>query len=214
MKCLICAKKCDSFEDTAKGILYYECYSCGFIMKSPEHLSDFSEQKKRYDLHNNSPESEGYRAYFQRFVDFVLPCVDTPKNALDFGCGESSLLAQILTHNQISTDFYDPIYHPKEVYKDKKYDLIVSVEVFEHLHNPKDIFKMLIEHLQPNGYLAIQTAFYQNNRERFLHWHYRLDPTHVIFFSLKSLEKLADIFNMRVIKNDAKQMILMQKKNS
>jgi len=213
MKCLICDKECERFEDTRWRIEYYECYSCGFVMKSTKNFSSFSEQKQRYDLHNNNQESEGYRAYFERFVNFLLPHINQPQNALDFGCGASSLLAQILTHNQISTDFYDPIYHPKEVYKDKKYDLIVSVEVFEHLHTPKEIFKMLVDHLNPKGYLAIQTAFYAEDRERFLNWHYRLDPTHVLFFSLKSLAVLATEFEMKIIKSDVKQMILMQKIN-
>ncbi len=211
MECLICNNICSSFEDSRQNILYYECGSCQFVMKSSENFSDFIEQKQRYDLHNNSEESEGYKAYFQRFLDFVLPDIPKPTRALDFGCGASSLLAQMLIKDNIKTDFYDPIYYPKEVYRDNSYDLIVSVEVFEHLHNPKDIFKMLVERLNPNGYLAIQTAFYLNDRDRFLSWHYRLDPTHVVFFSLNSLKVLASEFGMRVIKDDNKQMVLMQR---
>ncbi len=116
-------------------------------------------QKARYDLHENDPDSDGYRAYFQRFLDFVLPKVGKPATALDFGCGRSRLLADILTQHGIACDAYDPIYRPDISYNTKKYDLIVSVEVFEHLHDPVAEFRKLIELLYSGGFLAIQTEF-------------------------------------------------------
>ncbi len=211
MNCLICDSICSSFEDAKEGIVYYECDSCTLIMKSKENLSSFVEQKKRYDLHQNSSDSIGYRDYFQRFIDFVLPLKHYPQNGLDFGCGKSTLLADMLTQNSIPTDFYDPIYHPNKIYKSNSYDLILSIEVFEHLHNPKEVFSILIEHLNIDGYIAIQTAFRPDTKEEFLKWYYRLDPTHVIFFSYKSLDILASKYGMRVIRDDRKQMVLMER---
>ena len=212
MKCLICSSLCNSFEDMRWGVLYYECDSCHLIMKSPKHLSNFKEQKKRYDLHQNSSDSSGYRAYFERFIDFVLPLEPKPLRGLDFGCGATSLLADILAEHDIGTDFYDPIYHSDRVYESRVYDLIVSVEVFEHLHDPKTTFGMLVEHLAVDGYIAIQTALRPDSKEEFLNWYYRLDPTHVLFFSINSLEVLASEFGMRVIKSDKRQMVLMKRR--
>jgi SAM-dependent methyltransferase len=178
-------------------------------MKSKENQSSFIEQKKRYDLHQNDSSNKGYRAYFQRFLDFVLPIEPTPRYALDFGCGRSTLVTDMLTQKSIATDYYDPIYHPNKVYKNSSYDLILSIEVFEHLHNPKDIFSTLVKHLNSDGYIAIQTAFRPDTKEEFLEWYYRLDPTHLIFFSPKSLSILASKFGMRVIKDDGKQMVVL-----
>ena len=212
MNCLICDTECSEFTDKKSKINYFECSECQFVMKSPENFSDFSEQKERYNLHNNNEEDTGYQAYFQRFIDFLeLDSRPTIHKALDFGCGASLLLSKMLTNDGIPSDAYDPIYHPNEQFKEQSYDLIASVEVFEHLHDPKAVFAMLVEQLNSDGYLAIQTAFYQNNRDAFLQWHYRLDPTHVIFFSSRTFEVLADMFEMEICKCDEKNKVLLRK---
>ncbi|MEA2029257.1 MAG: class I SAM-dependent methyltransferase [Campylobacterota bacterium] len=211
MRCLICDTLCDSFEDAKRGVLYFECSSCHFIMKSKEHFSSFDTQKERYDLHNNSEENEGYQEYFQRFIDFALSDIPKPRSVLDFGCGASSLLAQMISKEGIACDFYDPIYHPNESYKNKTYDLITSVEVFEHLHDPKATLEMLIQSLNPKGYIALQSAFHPHDRERFLSWYYRLDPTHIVFFSPKSFEALAKSLNLSIVASNAKNMVLLQR---
>jgi len=209
MNCLICSNKTEEFLDEKSNIRYFECKKCNFIMKSKDSFVDFNEQKKRYDLHQNSEDNLGYREYFNRFIDFVLPSIEKPKSALDFGCGATSLLSKILEEKSINCNFYDPIYYPNNLYN-KSYDLILSVEVFEHLHNPRETLKTLVEKLNPNGYLAVQTAFHPEDREKFLKWYYKLDPTHIIFFSPNTFEKLAQEFGLEVIKYDEKQMILMR----
>lgn len=203
------------FTDNRSKINYYECSECQFIMKSIENFSDFSQQKERYNLHNNHEEDRGYQAYFQRFIDFLeLERRDSIEHALDFGCGASLLLSKMLQNNHITCDAYDPIYHPNEVYKERSYDLISSIEVFEHLHDPKSEFALLLQRLNGSGYLAIQTAFHPNDREAFLKWYYRLDPTHVIFFSLRTFEVLANMFAVKILSSDNKSKILFQKSKS
>jgi 2-polyprenyl-3-methyl-5-hydroxy-6-metoxy-1,4-benzoquinol methylase len=210
MKCIICNSLTDSFLDSKSQIEYFECKSCQFIIKSKESFVDFKEQKKRYDLHENSEDNLGYKEYFNRFLDFILNDITEPKLALDFGCGATSLLSKILNQKGIKCDFYDPIYYPDNNHN-KKYDLIISVEVFEHIHKPKESFKYLVDRLNPNGYLAIQTAFYPKNRDDFLNWYYKLDPTHIIFFSPNTFTVLAKEFGLEIIKHNSKNMILMQK---
>ncbi len=208
-KCTICQTQTDEFVND--DILYYHCKRCEYIFKSPKYYRDFDTQKKRYNLHQNEEESEGYIAYFQRFLDFVLPLVSTPKNSLDFGCGVSSLLSKLLINNGIECDYYDPIYYPNREYKDKKYDLIVSVEVYEHLHNPNKVFKELISLLNSGGYLAIQTEFHPNNVAKFKKWYYHKDPTHILFFRAKTFEVLASKYGGKVIDNNSKNMVVIEK---
>jgi len=211
MKCLICNSSTEHFIDKKDNIEYFECKSCQFTMKSNNYFVDFSKQKQRYDLHENSENNIGYRDYFNRFLNFILEDIQKPKTALDFGCGATALLSKILKEKDIQCDFYDPIYYPKNNYNNK-YDLILSIEVFEHLHNPKETFKSLVEKINPNGYLAIQTAFYPQNRDKFLKWYYRLDPTHIIFFSPNTFKILADNHGLDIIKSNNKEMILMKKR--
>jgi len=192
-------------------MIYYHCKSCEFIFKSPESYQDFKMQKERYNLHENNEDDVGYRAYFQRFLDFTLPLVHTPKNALDFGCGRTSLLAMLLNEEGIACDYYDPIYHPHTLQKYTKYDLIVSTEVFEHLHQPREVFEDLVHRLTKGGYLAIQTEFHSNEQISFEKWWYPQDPTHIVFFRVKTFKILCEIYGCKLIKDNHKNMLVIKK---
>ena len=211
MKCLICSEVCDSFDDEKYAISYYRCGMCHCIFKSPDLHQGYDEQKERYDLHQNVEESEGYQAYFRRFLDYILPLTDNPKSALDFGCGVTSLLATMLAEEGIDCDVYDPIYHSDSSYQKKRYDLIVSVEVFEHLHHPKEVFEHLLSKLNRRGYLAIQTQFHYDDIERFLSWHYRLDPTHIVFFDAETFRRLTDRYDCEYRGDNGKNMVVIRR---
>ena len=211
MDCHICDKPTESFVDEKTKIKYYHCFVCEYIFKSPACYQNLNSQKKRYDLHTNSEEDEGYVAYYHRFVDFILPHIKKAKTALDFGCGESLILTNILNSMNIYTTHYDPIYHPGKTYDSKKYDLIVSTEVFEHLHEPKKVFSHLISLLNDGGYLALQTQFHPNTEEVFKKWYYHQDPTHIVFFRAKTFEVLCKEFKCKIIKDNSKNMIILQK---
>jgi len=212
LNCHICNKKTESFIDEKTNIKYYQCTNCEYVFKSPECHQDFSAQKERYNLHENDENDVGYQAYFKRFLDFTLPLVAQPKTALDFGCGRSSLLASLLEKEGISCDYYDPIYHPTTLSDSKKYELIVSTEVFEHLHQPKEVFVSLLERLEEGGYLALQTQFHPNDTERFKKWYYHQDPTHIVFFTAHTFRVLCKEYACEYISDNGKNMVLIQKK--
>lgn len=212
MKCHICSKVTPTFLDEKSGISYGYCQSCAYIFKSEEQHQSIEAQKSRYDLHENSEEDPGYQAYFQRFLDFVLPhMTNSVHRALDFGCGRSSLLSQMLENEGYVCDFYDPVYHPDRSYQEQTYDFIVSTEVFEHLHDPLEVFKHLITLLNKNGYLAIQTQFHPNEIEAFKKWYYHLDPTHIVFFTPNTFKVLSEMFGCRYLGDNGKNMVVIQK---
>jgi len=193
------------------GVRYYHCKPCEYIFKSPECYQSIEAQKARYDLHENNENDPGYEAYFRRFLDFVLPLISKPETALDFGCGRSSLLAKLLGREGIECEYYDPLYHPKNLNNSKKYELIVSTEVFEHLHHPKKIFEDLISRLEKGGYLALQTQFHPNDRELFKKWYYHQDPTHIVFFRAKTFKVLAEIYGCKFVEDNGKNMVVIRK---
>lgn len=211
MNCHICNHTAELFIHEKTNITYYHCKPCEYIFKSPKCYQDFEAQKERYNLHENNEEDEGYIAYFQRFLDFVLPLVRESKTSLDFGCGRTSLLAILLEKEGIACDYFDPIYHPNTLMDNKKYDLIVSTEVFEHLHQPREVFESLVKRLNSGGYLAIQTEFHSNNQESFKTWWYPQDPTHIVFFRARTFQVLCDIYGCRVLKDNGKNMLVLKK---
>jgi len=111
----------------------------------------------------------------------------------------------------ISCDFYDPIYHPNGMDETKKYDLIVSTEVFEHLHQPREVFKSLLERLQEGGYLAIQTQFHLNDVDAFKKWYYHQDPTHIVFFTAQTFKVLSKMYGCEFVSDNGKNMVLIRK---
>lgn len=211
MQCHICQKLAQPFQDEKHQATYYFCHGCAYIFKDPQYYWSMKAQKERYDLHENSEESAGYRAYFQRFLDFLLPHVGGVKRALDFGCGRSMLLSKMLQEQHIVCDAYDPLYHPEGLDEEKRYGLIVSTEVFEHLSQPKEVFATLVTQLEEGGYLAIQTQFHPNEVEAFKTWYYPNDPTHIVFFTPKSFICLAQQYGMKYITDNGRNMVLLQK---
>ena len=211
MKCHICNQLTESFVDQKTHIVYYNCSDCEYLFKSPEYFQELSQQKERYNLHENDENDAGYQAYFQRFLDFVLPLTGKPERALDFGCGATSLLCKMLEKEGIVCDYFDPIYHPETLNEKKKYQLIVSTEVFEHLHQPREVFESLLERLEDGGCLALQTQFHPNDREAFQKWYYHQDAPHIVFFTLRTFEVLCRMYGCDLIGDNGRNMMVIRK---
>jgi len=211
VQCLICLADTEGFYDAKMQIESYHCKQCGLIFKDPSGHADFHTQKQRYDLHQNDAADEGYRNYFRAFLDFVLPLTGRSRFALDFGCGKSILLAEMLTEQGTQTTVYDPIYHPDERYLKSSYDLITSVEVFEHLHDPGAVFGMLVGLLERGAYLAIRTEFAPPTTEAYLDWYYRHDPTHIVFFAPQTFRWLCRRWGCDYVADNGKHMVLVKR---
>jgi len=106
---------------------------------------------------------------------------------------------------------YDPIYYPDATYRDGQFDLIVSTEVFEHLSDPIATLRHLREHLRPGGHLALQTQFPPPGRDAFLDWYYRLDPTHIGFFTPETFRYMAGAVGLQDLGNDGTNKVLFQR---
>ena len=211
-KCKICNSSTASMADSKTLKIYHKCFVCSYTFLDERFYIDQEREKKHYDKHHNSFESLGYVKMFEDLIEeFVTPQKQYIKTALDFGCGEGEVLPILLEKNKITCDRYDLFYFPQKVYEGKKYDLIVSTEVFEHLQNPLDVFSKLLLHVEKNGYLLLMSAFHPNDDEEFLKWWYIRDITHIGFFNLTTFEKIADDLNLKIIKHNFKNIILFQK---
>ena len=210
--CKICNSEVSILEDKKTSKNYYKCSKCKYIFLDKEFYIDEIHEKSHYDKHHNNLESLGYVKMFEDLIDtFVKPLHVEMKTALDFGCGEGEVLPIVLERNNIKCDRYDLFYFPKKIYEDKKYDLIVSTEVFEHLENPLDMLKKLLLHVDDNAYLLLMTAFHPNDDDKFLKWWYIRDITHIGFFNLDTFEYLARELNLKIVKHNSKNTIMFQK---
>ena len=199
--CKICSSFVKKIEDKERSVDYYRCSSCGFISLDDNYRVDQEREKRQYDQHNNSLENKGYVAMFEEFIELSFaPYLEDIKTALDFGSGPTPVFSELLKRRGLEVDIYDIFYAPKIVYEAKSYDLITSTEVFEHLSKPFEVFELLSQHLNPNGYIAIMTKFPPADDNEFLNWWYRRDPTHISFFTPKSFEIMAKKVGLKLIK--------------
>ena len=83
----------------------------------------------------------------------------------------------------------------------KKYDLITAIQVFEHLENPRDLFKTMRNHLNPDGAIYLSVPFVERHQWKFLwaagepHEHSMEDvfgdnDVHITHFSIEGMKKM------------------------
>ena len=210
--CKICNSLTRNIRENKKNLDYYRCQHCGFIYLDDSHIVDSQTEKKHYDKHKNSFESVGYVEMFEQFIDKAIePYIENIESALDFGCGYASVLVELLRRKGLEVDKYDLYYFPKKVYEGKKYDLITSTEVFEHLKEPTETLKTLANSINSTGYIIIMTSFPPKDDYNFLNWWYRRDITHISFFTPKSFEIMGESVGLRVVNLIIPNIVVFQK---
>jgi 2-polyprenyl-3-methyl-5-hydroxy-6-metoxy-1,4-benzoquinol methylase len=179
------------------------------VFVPPEFRLDADSEKAHYDHHENSLDDMGYRAFLSRLALPLLERLSANASGLDFGCGPGPALAKILTESGHSVSLYDIYYYPDTSVLNHTYDFVSATEVIEHLYHPNKVWEQWLSLVKPGGWLAIMTK-QVSDLAGFTNWHYKLDMTHVVFFSRSTFEFLArrDNLNIEFIGND---VILLKK---
>lgn len=144
-------------------------------------------------LHQNDIFNEGYRNFVSPIVEAITNRYSVRHKGLDFGSGQTSVIAHLLKEQGIVADQYDPIFKNNPNLLNDKYDFISCCEVVEHFHNPYKEFNLLRSLLNPNGELFIMTELVNENTD-FASWYYKNDFTHVFFYSTKAFHYIVKEF--------------------
>lgn len=190
IRCTVCGARPLAFLVTAGGADYWRCQQCEATLMDPANWPDRQTEKAVYDLHDNDPADPGYRRFLGRLLEPLLAQLPESADGLDFGCGPGPALAQMLSARGHRTALYDPLYFPDTGVLSRRYDFVTATEVLEHLHNPAATLTVLDTLVKPGGWLAVMTCF-QTDDARFANWHYRRDPTHVVFYRRSTLAWIA-----------------------
>lgn len=170
---------------------YWRCPRCMATFLDPGQRPGAAREKAEYDRHQNLPGDPGYRHFLSRLASPLLERLEPASEGLDFGCGPGPTLSLMMTEAGHRMALYDPFYHPDATALSKRYDFITCTEVVEHLHAPAQVFQQLHDCLRPGGWLGIMTRF-QTDDGRFANWHYRRDPTHVVFYRTETFAWLGE----------------------
>lgn len=123
------------------------------------------------------------------FIDF------NNKEVLDFGCGQHPILNELYPEAKFTN--YDYYFFHKEDYKSLSYDIILLIEVIEHISNIKATIENLLALLKGDGKIYIHTRLYDEATD-FKTWWYQRDITHISFFNIKTFEYLASKYNLNL----------------
>lgn len=137
------------------------------------------------------------------------------KRILDVGCGNGFFLAaakeesKYCLGSEISKINIErgrkntglPIYSDRlENFPEKDFDIIVSFDVLEHVENPVEFVQSIKNLLKPKGCIFMYTPNFDSFSIKVMgEYSSLIDPTaHVILFNRTSIEKLAELMNMKV----------------
>jgi SAM-dependent methyltransferase len=191
------------------GSNYMRCDDCEATFLNPAQRLSPEEEYARYCRHRNDPADQNYRRFLSKIADPLLkrlpPCAD----GLDFGCGPGPALACMLRESGHRMSLFDLYFFPNPEKLDHSYDFITCTETVEHFHRPAEEFARFDRMLRPGGWLAVMTNF-QNDDDCFASWHYRRDPTHVVFYREATLRNIAGRFGW-TCEIPVKDVALMQK---
>jgi hypothetical protein len=210
-QCVICSNKTEQW--IIKDKLYFYCSNCNFISLDKKYFVSKKQQKLRYLKHNNNLENKGYVDMLNGFIDIIIKNKKGIEKALDFGSGPNPVLKMLLEKKRIKTDIYDIHFQKNKIFSNKKYDLITMTEVLEHIKNPLNTLKMLSKHLNKEGIIAIMTLFHPNKKDLFQDWWYITDETHIGFYTIKTIEKIAELISLKMIFSNHKNLVFLAKES-
>lgn len=170
---------------------FLRCDRCGLVFVPPSQFLAPDDEKKRYDLHRNSPDDEGYRRFLRRMFLHLRPRLEEGSSGLDFGSGTGQVLAGMFRHAGYSMATYDRFYDRYGAVLEQHYDFITATEVVEHLREPAAELDRLWACLTPGGHLGIMTRPAVGSAA-FAGWHYKNDLTHICFYSPQTFRWLAE----------------------
>jgi 2-polyprenyl-3-methyl-5-hydroxy-6-metoxy-1,4-benzoquinol methylase len=172
------------------GRHYWACAACEARFLDPRQRPSRAAEHAHYRQHQNDPADPGYRRFLARLAEPLLARLPAGAHGLDFGCGPGPALAAMLREAGHPMALYDPCFYPDAAALQGRYDFIACTETAEHFHRPAEELARLDRLLVPGGWLGIMTCF-QTDDARFAAWHYRHDPTHVVFYRAATWRYLA-----------------------
>lgn len=207
--CRVCGAAALSAFATIGDKTYRRCEACGAVLLDEQCLPSPDEEVQHYRHHENDVNDPRYRRFLSRLADPLLARLPPGSEGLDYGCGPGPALAAMLREKGHAMRVYDPFFAPDEAALARRYDFIVCSETAEHFHHPAREFARLDGLLKPGGWLGLMTCFRTDDRP-FETWHYRRDPTHVVFYTEETIQYLARQFGWQC-EIPAKDVALLRK---
>lgn len=225
-KCIVCSTEMESSK-RLKGLL--ECPCCGFVMADIHLDNDALEElySENYfmgeEYTDYLSDEKLHKHNFNRRIARIknkIGCIEN-MNVLEIGCAYGLFLDVIKNHVgkvygiDISRDAITYAkkrigskasvsqgdYLAKEIQHNGKYNLVCMWDVIEHLAEPQAYLKKINLELQQGGYICVTTGDIGsiNAKIRGKKWRQIHPPTHLCYFSQKTLALLLKKYGFEVV---------------
>ena len=188
--CTICKSSCLKLFLISNNLTYWECKTCKAKILDSNHYIRYNDEKKHYLKHNNSLTDKKYHKFLFKLIKPLKEKILTNDIGLDYGCGYAPALVDIFKKYGIKVELYDPFFFPNKTNLSRKYNFITCSEVVEHFFKPFEEFNQIDNLLHHNSWFGVMTSFLPKDHQ-FENWHYRRDPTHVVFYKKKTFKIIA-----------------------
>ncbi len=218
--CNICAstetRELSAYDRRLKRLRTVMCMGCGLHRTDPmptdQELSEYYRSSYRldYQMAGSKPPKFHLKrsaANARERFNFLKKAMPQGARVLDLGCGTGEFLKECKDHGHNATGI-----EPGEVYAShahqshgveifntdwdrvdlgaRKFDVIVSFHVFEHLRDPKSALKWVVDRLAPGGIVLLEVPD-MSPLENGPRLYERLHFAHVHGFTPKTLQLLA-----------------------
>ena len=185
-------------EDRSGRREFYLCPVCELVFVPPGYHPNPDEERERYLQHDNNPSDPRYRAFLSRLFDELKPYLRPGAKGLDFGAGPGPALAQMMAEAGFRATVYDPIFFPDTAALEDRYDFVTCTETAEHFRDPGRQFRLLDRLLRAPAWLGVMTSML-DDPARFPGWYYHRDPTHLCFYTPRTMTWIAERHNWQPI---------------
>ncbi len=188
---------------------FVHCPECDLIAVPPKWHISHDAQRRRYEQHRNTFENNGYTQMLSRPIALIRTHAPDTRRVLDYGSGPSPVLVEMLLQAGYDARGYDPIFNSATDMA-LPFDAVMCIEVFEHFAEPYGEIERIIQLIRPGGLLILQTLFHPGPM-RLEDWWYIRDPTHIAFYSHKTLDKIGQTFGLKCVCRDDKNLAVFRR---
>ncbi|MBL0061921.1 MAG: class I SAM-dependent methyltransferase [bacterium] len=173
------------------------CGTCDLLFVHPDfHLLPEMELQ-RYLTHRNNRDDSGYLVFLERLIAPLVASVTPGSEILDFGSGPTPVMAELMRERGYRVEIYDPFFSVDINVLDRTYDAVACCETAEHFRFPIDDWSKIMKCMRSGSMLGVMTLMY-NDEMDLNRWWYAQDPTHICFYSVRTMEWIAAHFGLQL----------------
>jgi len=184
------------------------CDRCKLVFTTTSFMPSRKEVEKRSKQDKNGILNPVYLKLLAQGLESTLPFLSKGSRGLDYGCGQTPTLSDLLEQQDIRCENYDPLFFTQ--LPEGPFDFIFAVDCFQHFFLPARELQEIKSLLKPGGHLIVITEKW-TKPEVFSRWTYGKDQSNVTFYHTDTFRYISEKYKFTMLENSHPKIIIMQK---